>query len=336
MTPLDAAFTKPVAAEHLGGMLAEKGIEVVSEFATGTVDGAEGEIVSWDERRVPFDLLVAIPVHGGAGFLARSPGLGDELGFVVTDQNTLRSEAAANVFAIGDAANLPTSKAGSATHYEGETLVANVLHTLAGEELEGGYDGHVNCFIESGFDKALLLDFDYDREPMPGRYPLRSVGPLSLLGESRLNHLAKLAFEPIYWHVLLPGHDIPGLGGPGVDEPASNDPGEKVSYRMSTATYAGAEVDLDAEGFMTDADQWNREVGAAIAAENGIPELNDRHWQVVDFMRDTYLSTGNAPSVRALGKASGVPIKELYQLFPKGPAKLAARIAGIPKPRGCI
>ncbi len=228
VTPLDAAFTKPVAADHLGGMLDEKGIEVVGEFATGTVDGAKSEIVSWDERRVGFDLLVAIPVHGGAGFLARSPGLGDELGFVVTDQNTLRSEASPNVFAIGDAANLPTSKAGSATHYEGETLVANVLHTLAGEELEGTYDGHVNCFIESGFDKALLLDFDYEREPMPGRYPLRSVGPLSLLGESRLNHLAKLAFEPIYWHVLLPGHDIPGLGGPGADEVASNDPGEKV------------------------------------------------------------------------------------------------------------
>lgn len=104
---------------------------------------------------------------------------------------------------------------------------------------------------------------------------------------------------------------------------------------MSTATYAGTEVDLDDEGFMTDPEQWNRDVAAAIAAEYDVT-LTDRHWMVVDFMRDTYLNTGSAPSVRALGKSSGVPIKELYELFPKGPAKLAARIGGIPKPRGCI
>ena len=73
-----------------------------------------------------------------------------------------------------------------------------------------------------------------------------------------------------------------------------------------------------------------------IARENGIDELTDRHWQVINFMRRTYLETGSAPSIRTLGKVSGVPIKELYQLFPKGPAKLAAKIAGIPKPRGCI
>ena len=95
-------------------------------------------------------------------------------------------------------------------------------------------------------------------------------------------------------------------------------------------------VDVDAEGFMTDPAQWNREVAAAIAAEAGISPLTDRHWKVVEFMRERYLESGAAPSIRTLGKASGVPIKELYQLFPKGPAKLAAKIAGIPKPRGCI
>jgi TusE/DsrC/DsvC family sulfur relay protein len=105
---------------------------------------------------------------------------------------------------------------------------------------------------------------------------------------------------------------------------------------MSTLTYAGTQVDVDAEGFMSDTDQWNREVAGEIAAENGIPELTDRHWMVIDFMRDTYLESGSAPSIRTLGKASGVPIKELYELFPRGPAKLAAKIAGIPKPRGCI
>ncbi|HEX5527670.1 MAG TPA: TusE/DsrC/DsvC family sulfur relay protein [Solirubrobacterales bacterium] len=105
---------------------------------------------------------------------------------------------------------------------------------------------------------------------------------------------------------------------------------------MSTVTYAGADVEVDAEGFMTDPAQWNEQVAAAIAADAGIGELTDRHWLVVDFMRRTYLESGSAPSIRTLGKASGVPIKELYQLFPKGPAKLAAKVAGIPKPRGCI
>ena len=105
---------------------------------------------------------------------------------------------------------------------------------------------------------------------------------------------------------------------------------------MTTVTYAGTPVEVDAEGFLSETDQWNRQVAAEIAAQSGIEQLTDRHWLVIDFMRDTYLESGSAPSIRTLGKASGVPIKELYQLFPKGPAKLAAKIAGIPKPRGCI
>ncbi len=211
-TPLDAAFTKPVAAQHLAGMLEHKGIALEAEFATGHVDGQNGRLVSWDEREIAFELLVTIPLHGGAAFIARSPGLGDDLGFVPTDLHTLQSKAAENVFAIGDATNLPTSKAGSATHFEGEALVANIERFLAGEKLEGSYDGHVNCFIESGFHKALLIDFNYEVEPLPGRYPGAHVGPLPLLRESRLNHFAKLAFQPLYWHVLLPGRDIPGIG----------------------------------------------------------------------------------------------------------------------------
>ncbi|HEX5527671.1 MAG TPA: FAD/NAD(P)-binding oxidoreductase [Solirubrobacterales bacterium] len=211
VTPLDAAFTKPVAAEQLGGMLEQRGIGLETEFATGRVDGAERKLLSWDEREVPFDLAVVIPLHGGAPFVARSPGLGDELGFVAVDVHTLQSKVAPNVFAIGDAASLPTSKAGSATHFEAETLCANVERFLVGEEPQGSYDGHVNCFIESGFHRALLIDFNYEVEPLPGRYPEAHLGPLPLLRESRLNHLGKLAFEPLYWHVLLPGREIPGL-----------------------------------------------------------------------------------------------------------------------------
>ncbi|HLF68976.1 MAG TPA: FAD/NAD(P)-binding oxidoreductase [Gaiellaceae bacterium] len=210
VTPLDGAFTKPVASERLAGLLAEKDVELVTEFAVGEVDGPGGRLVSWDEREVPFDLLVTVPLHGGAPYVARSEGLGDELGFVPTDPHTLQSVARPNVFALGDAANLPISKAGSVTHFEGEVLTENVRRFLAGRELDSSYDGHANCFIETGFGKALLIDFNYETEPLPGRFP-GPVGPLPLLRESRLNHLGKLMFQWLYWHALLPGRDIPGI-----------------------------------------------------------------------------------------------------------------------------
>lgn len=105
---------------------------------------------------------------------------------------------------------------------------------------------------------------------------------------------------------------------------------------MTTATIASTSVDVDVEGFLTDPAQWTEQIGEEIAADHGIAELTPRHWLVVMFMRDRYLKIGSAPSIRALGKESGVPVKELYELFPKGPAKLAAKIGGIPKPRGCI
>ncbi len=209
VTSLDGAFTKPVASKALGGMLAERGIELVTEFNTGSVDGEAGKLVSWDDREVPFDLAVVIPVHNGAPYVAASPGLGDELDFVPVDEHTLQSKARPNVFAVGDAAALPISKAGSVTHFEGEVLVENIRRFLAGEPLDASYDGHANCFIETGFSKAMLIDFNYETEPLPGHFPGR-VG-LPLLKESHLNHLGKLMFQWLYWHSLLPGRDIPGI-----------------------------------------------------------------------------------------------------------------------------
>ncbi len=209
VTPLDGAFTKPVASEQLGGMLAERGIELVTEFNTGEVDGAGGRLVSYDEREVPFDLAVVIPVHSGAAFVGNSPGLGDSLDFVITDPHTLQSEAKPNIFAIGDAANLPASKAGSVTHFEGEILVENIRSFLDGEPLTSSFDGHANCFIETGFGKAMLIDFNYDTEPVDGHFPTNVGAPL--LKESRLNHLGKLMFQWFYWHGLLPGRDVPGI-----------------------------------------------------------------------------------------------------------------------------
>ncbi|HSC91950.1 MAG TPA: FAD/NAD(P)-binding oxidoreductase [Gaiellaceae bacterium] len=208
-TPLDAAFTKPVCSQHLDGLLAGKGIELVTEFNAGEV--RDGLLVSYDGRELPYDLLATVPLHGGAAYVERSEGLGDALGFVPTDPHTLQAKAAPNVFALGDATDVPTSKAGSVTHFEGEVLSENVRRFLAGRELDAGYDGHANCFIETGFRKALLIDFNYDTEPLTGRFPT-ALGPLPLLRESRVNHLGKLAFQWLYWHALLPGRNLPVIG----------------------------------------------------------------------------------------------------------------------------
>ena len=218
VTPLDAAFTKPVASRTLQGLLAEKGIELVTEFNTGQVEYATnedaspargGKLVGYDGREVEFDLAAVVPLHSGAEFVSRSPGLGDELGFVRTDPSTLQSKVKENIFAIGDATDVPASKAGSVTHFEGDVLTENLIAFLEGDDLDASYDGHANCFVETGFSKALLIDFNYDTEPLPGHFP----GPvgLPLLKESRLNHLGKLMFQWFYWHSLLPGRDIPGI-----------------------------------------------------------------------------------------------------------------------------
>ncbi len=209
-TPLDGAFTKPIASEQLGSLLAEKEIELVTEFNADEVDAAGGKLVSYDGRELDFDLLVTVPLHGGAPYIERSPGLGDALGFVPTDKHTLQAGASPNVFALGDATDLPTSKAGSVTHFEAEILAENVARYFRDEELAAGYDGHANCFVETGFHKALLIDFNYDTEPLPGRYP--GVFGLPLLRQSRLNHLGKLGFQWLYWHALLPGRPLPGIG----------------------------------------------------------------------------------------------------------------------------
>jgi sulfide:quinone oxidoreductase len=207
-TPLDGAFTKPACSTQLAYLLEQKGIRVETQFNAGSVDGDARVLRSWDEREIPYDLLVSIPTHRGAAFLGAA-GLGNELDFVPTERHTLRAKGHEDVFVLGDATDLPSSKAGSVAHFQSEVLVANLRRAIAGRELEPGFDGHANCFIESGFGKALLIDFNYDVEPLPGRFPLPGLGPLTLLGESRLNHWGKLAFRPLYWHALLPGRTLP-------------------------------------------------------------------------------------------------------------------------------
>ena len=208
VTPLDGAFTKPVASAHLGGMLDERKVLVETDFMVERIDSERKVLVSYDEREVPFDLLVTVPLNMGADFVARS-GLGDELNYVPVDKHTLLSTAFDNIFAVGDASDIPASKAGSVAHFSVEIFVDNFLDHIAGRPMTGAFDGHANCFVESGDDKALLIDFNYDTEPLTGKYPLPLVGPMDLLKETRVNHLGKLAFRWIYWNVLLPGRPIP-------------------------------------------------------------------------------------------------------------------------------
>lgn len=210
-TPLDGCFTKPVASNHLTYLLEEKGIELAVEFAAGKVDGVNRRLISYDDREIPFDLLVAVPLHGGQAYIDRSEGLGDALGFVPTDPATLQATAAENVFSIGDASDLRASKAGSVAHFEGEILSENLTAFLRGQPLRARFDGHANCFVETGHGRALLIDFNDEIEPVPGRFPT-AAGPLPLLRESRLNHWGKLGFQWIYWNVLLPGRPVPLVG----------------------------------------------------------------------------------------------------------------------------
>jgi sulfide:quinone oxidoreductase len=208
VTPLDGAFTKPIASAHLGNMLDERKIRLESDFMVERVDNEKKALVSYDEREVPFDLLVTVPLNMGADFVARS-GLGNELNYVSVDKHTLLSTKYDNIFAVGDASDIPTSKAGSVAHFAVEVFVENFLEHIEGRPMTGSFDGHANCFIESGDNKALLIDFNYDTEPLPGKFPVPALGPLDLLKESRANHLGKLAFRHIYWNVLLPGRPLP-------------------------------------------------------------------------------------------------------------------------------
>jgi len=207
-TPLDGAFTRPTCNKVLSHMIGDKGIKMETEFSTGQVDAAGRTLISYDDRKIPYDLLVTIPTHGGAPFIDAS-GLGNELGFVPTDPQTLRAKADDRIFVIGDATDLPSSKAGSVAHFESEILEENLLDAVKGHDPSAQFDGHANCFVETGAGKALLIDFNYQVEPLPGTFPLPRVGPLTLLGESRLNHLGKLAFRWIYWNALLPGRHLP-------------------------------------------------------------------------------------------------------------------------------
>jgi len=207
-TPLPGAFTKPRASSILGDMLERKNVKLEAEFNIMEVDHTQQAIRSYDEREIPFDLLISIPTNMGSEVIERS-GMGDELSFVPTDKHTLQSKNWENVWVIGDAGNTPTSKAGSVAHFMLDVIVENILRQMEGLQPLAKFDGHANCFIESGFEKGILIDFNYDVEPLPGKYPLPGFGPFSLLKESAVNHWGKMTFRWVYWNMLLKGEEMP-------------------------------------------------------------------------------------------------------------------------------
>ena len=208
VTPLSGAFTKQTCSNSLSYLLKEKNIKLETDFAIEHVDNENNKIVDYAEKEIDYDLLVTVPTNMGDEVIERS-GMGDELNFVPTHPNTLQSKEHQNVFVIGDATNVPASKAGSVAHFEAETLTDNILLFINNKPLKEEFDGHANCFIETGHNKALLIDFNYEQEPVEGTFPFAGIGPLKLLKESIFNHWGKLAFRWIYWNMLLKGIAIP-------------------------------------------------------------------------------------------------------------------------------
>jgi len=208
VTPLPGAFTKPQATKMLGELLDEKNIKVIPEFYIERVDNKNKKIISYDEQEIPFDVLTIVPVNTGSDVIERS-GLGDDLNFVPTDKYTLRSEKYENIFVLGDASNIPTSKSGSVVHFSSDVLFENLMSSIEGRPLMAKFDGHSNCYIETGFGKGSIIDFNYDTEPLPGTYPLPGIGPFGLLKNTKMNHYGKVLFRWMYWHILLKDKQLP-------------------------------------------------------------------------------------------------------------------------------
>jgi len=208
VTPMSGAFTKPKSSKFLGSLMERKNINIITDFFLGEVDNKNKKILDFGGREVPFDCLVTIPLHSGDPVISKS-GLGDEFGFVKTNKMTLQSLNYQNIFVIGDASNIPASKAGSVAHFQADILHKNILSFINNESMKAFYDGHSNCYIETGYGKGILIDFNYETEPLPGMFPFPVLGPFSLLKESRINHYGKLFFKWIYWNILLKGRWLP-------------------------------------------------------------------------------------------------------------------------------
>lgn len=208
VTPLSGAFTKPIATKMLSELLKEKNINIVPDFYIEKIDNDSKKLISYDEQEVEFDALTIVPMNMGDEMIARS-GMGDDMNYIPTDKHTLQSKNYENIFVLGDASDIPTSKAGSVAHFAAEILFENLMSAIEGRPLMAKFDGHANCYIETGHGKGALIDFNYDTEPLPGTFPLPGIGPFGLLKNTKINHYGKVMFRWIYWHILLKGKELP-------------------------------------------------------------------------------------------------------------------------------
>ncbi len=209
VTPLPGAFTKPKASAFFTQLMEQKNIKTTANYDLAEVDCKNKKIISAGDEEIEYDLLVSIPPNVGARYLVKSGVAMDEIGYIKTNNHTLKAENFDNMYVLGDTTTLPTSKAGSVAHFSAEVMVENFMREISGEPLREDFDGHANCFIETGFDKAALIDFNYKYEPLPGKFPLPGLGPFSLLGESKANHWGKMMFKWVYWNKLVTGEEMP-------------------------------------------------------------------------------------------------------------------------------
>jgi len=208
VSPLGGMFTKPTAARTFKDFAGKKNIHFTGSFDIAQVNAEEKTIESHKGDKVPYDLLVAIPPNFGAQYVEDS-GIGDPMCYIDTDHFTLKAKKYDNIYVIGDATNVPASKAGAVAHYESDTVVENLLLEIDGRQPKPTFDGHATCFICSGYEKALLIDFNYKVEPLPGKFPFPGLGPFSLLGDSYFNYYGKMMFKWVYWNLMLTGNELP-------------------------------------------------------------------------------------------------------------------------------
>lgn len=208
VTPMSGIFTKPIATKILSRMAEQKNIKVTPNFDLAQVNTEEKTIESHKGAKINYDLLVSIPPNFGAQFIENS-GIGDAMCYVDTDHFTLKAKKFPNIYVIGDATNVPTSKAGAVAHYEADTVIENMIREIEGMEPKPTFDGHSTCFICSGYEKAVLIDFNYKVEPLPGKFPFPGLGPFNLLGDSHLNYWGKMMFKWVYWNMMMKGLDMP-------------------------------------------------------------------------------------------------------------------------------
>jgi sulfide:quinone oxidoreductase len=208
VTPIDNIFTKPVAAKALRAFADKKNVKVTPYFDLAKVNANEKTIESHKGEKVGYDLLVAIPPNFGAQAITDS-GMGDPMGYMQVDNHTLKAENQDRVYVLGDATSVPTSKAGSVAHYMSYTVVENLVREIDGHEALPSFDGHATCFLASGYEKAILLDFNYEVEPLPGKFPFPGMGPFSLLEDTFGNYWGKMMFKWVYWNLMMKGLDLP-------------------------------------------------------------------------------------------------------------------------------